>query len=405
MGHPTNYLGKEMRWNVINNSLTYVRFGENEYKYKYTSGGKRIQKKTNQGTTDYIYSGDVLLSEITDKDRLNYYYDSEGNVIEIGYQKFDGADYGAETRYFYTRNGQGDIIGIYRCSDSVRVGSYEYDLWGNLISISKNDAPKVNVKDDVFILKRNPLRYRGYYYDSETKFYYLNSRYYDPAVHRFISADSICNLATEGDVLSYNLFSYCMNNPINRLDENGGFSISNKTKMAIGAVSTALAIGITVAIGASLAPVISTIAISALIGGAFGFANDGVSGIQDGLIDGFMWGGITALGGAALKGAKVFAATHGSPNSIGKIGEKLAGIDPTQKVPIKVNGKVRIPDGLTKDVLTEVKNVKYISNTSQLRDFAQYANNKQMKYELWVRPTTKIAKTVIDAGWDIKYLW
>ena len=98
-------------------------------------------------------------------------------------------------------------------------------------------------------------------------------------------------------------------------------------------------------------------------------------------------------------------ATTGSPNSIGKIGEQLAGINPKLKQPIQVNGRIRIPDGLTDSTLIEVKNVKYISNTCQLRDFATYAKNTGRTMDLYVRPTTKIAKTVIDAGWNIKYLW
>ncbi|WP_242944645.1 RHS repeat-associated core domain-containing protein [Pseudobutyrivibrio sp. OR37] len=64
---------------------------------------------------------------------------------------------------------------------------------------------------------RNPLRYRGYYYDSETGFYYLNARYYDPKIHRFISADSQI-AGVLGDINGYNLFSYCNNNPVNCQD-------------------------------------------------------------------------------------------------------------------------------------------------------------------------------------------
>ena len=98
-------------------------------------------------------------------------------------------------------------------------------------------------------------------------------------------------------------------------------------------------------------------------------------------------------------------ATTGSSNSIGKIGEQLAGINPKAKQPIQVNGRTRIPDALTETALIEVKNVKYISNTSQLRDFATYANNNNLSKILYVRPSTKVAKTVIDAGWEIRHLW
>ena len=79
----------------------------------------------------------------------------------------------------------------------------------------------------------------------------------------------------------------------------------------------------------------------------------------------------------------------------------MAGIDRYAKQSIQVNGRTRIPE----TPLTEVKNVKYISNTQQLRDFAAYANATGRSLELWVRPTTRVARTVINAGWHINYLW
>ena len=90
--------------------------------------------------------------------------------------------------------------------------SYEYDAWGNKLSIK--DANGTDVSSNAsHIANINPFRYRGYYYDSETSFYYLQSRYYDPVVQRFISADN--------NFSNYNLFMYCGNNPINRVDSNG----------------------------------------------------------------------------------------------------------------------------------------------------------------------------------------
>ena len=90
---------------------------------------------------------------------------------------------------------------------------------------------------------------------------------------------------------------------------------------------------------------------------------------------------------------------------IGQVGERAAGISSKGKTEILINGRYRIPDKLTKDTLIEVKNVKYISNTRQLKDYADYAKLTERQLELYVRPTTKVAKTVIDAGWKIKYLW
>ena len=101
---------------------------------------------------------------------------------------------------------QGDITRIEDVNGNV-LATYEYDAWGKLISSSGSLA------------EINPLRHRGYYYDTETGFYYLQSRYYDPVVSRFINAD---RYASTGDgIVGYNMFAYCDNNPINRLDETG----------------------------------------------------------------------------------------------------------------------------------------------------------------------------------------
>lgn len=110
------------------------------------------------------------------------------------------------------KNLQGDIIAVSDTSGNI-VAKYTYDYWGKLISIK--DANDVNrTADTTFIGYINPIRYRGYYYDSETGLYYLNSRYYDPEVGRFISADE----TLDG---GYNLFEYCYNNPVKYRDKTG----------------------------------------------------------------------------------------------------------------------------------------------------------------------------------------
>ena len=246
----------------------------------------------------------------------------------------------------------------------------------------------------------------------ETGLYYLQNRYYDAEMGRFINADDIDYLGADGSPLSYNLFAYCMNNPVNRFDVNGNWSLPNWAKVTIGAVALAGAIALTVATGGGaaavavgVAKIVGSVALSTAVSAGAGYLENGVQGAIDGACNGFMSGSLSALGGAALKYIKVRAATTGSPNSIGQAGEKMAGIDPSAKKPITVNGRTRIPDAMTDTVLTEVKNVKYISNTQQLKDFATYANLTGRSLELYVRPTTQIAKTVIDAGWNIKFLW
>ena len=92
---------------------------------------------------------------------------------------------------------------------------YSYDAWGNVLLISGMYCDTLGVD--------NPIRYRGYYYDFETDFYYLQSRYYDPAMGRFINADDTSMIAANGDFASYNLYAYCGNNPVARRDDGGEF--------------------------------------------------------------------------------------------------------------------------------------------------------------------------------------
>lgn len=94
---------------------------------------------------------------------------------------------------------------------------YEYDAWGNILSVK--NANGVNIANPNSIANIQSLRYRGYYYDSDTGFYYLQSRYYDPVTHRFINSD--CLLSSISGILGYNLFVYCNNNPINYYDYTG----------------------------------------------------------------------------------------------------------------------------------------------------------------------------------------
>ncbi len=333
-------------------------------------------------------------------DVIGYAHDATGKPV--GFEYYDNAA-GTMTYCYYRHNLQGDITDLCDRRGNSLV-HYTYDAWGKLISITGEKASTLGVI--------NPLRYRGYYYDSETGLYYVSSRYYDPEVGRFINADDVDYLGADGSQLSYNLFAYCMNNPVNRFEIDGNWSLPNWAKVAIGAVALAGAVALTVATGGGaaavavgVAKVVGSVALSTAVSAGAGYLKNGKQGAIDGACNGFMFGSLSALGGAAFKYAKVHSATTGSPNSMGKAGERMAGINRSAKQSIQVNGRTRIPDALTKTTLKEVKNVKYISNTRQLRDFAAYANATGRSLELWVRPTTRVARTVINAGWHINRLW
>ena len=111
-----------------------------------------------------------------------------------------------------------DIIGIMN-SNGNKLVSYTYDSWGNIISIKDNNNQEISQEDYTNIANINLFRYRSYYYDVETRLYYLNHRYYNPRINRFISPDVI--LGSNQDILAYNLYTYVGSNPINSEDKNG----------------------------------------------------------------------------------------------------------------------------------------------------------------------------------------
>ena len=131
-------------------------------------------------------------------------------------------------KYYYIRNLQNDIIGILDNS-GVQVVFYTYDSWGKLIRIEGTE------KDTIGVL--NPFRYRGYYYDTESGFYYLNSRYYDPMVGRFLNADGLID--SRGHV-TQNLFQYCGNNFVNYIDSSGKFAIEIASGIFLGGMLLAM---------------------------------------------------------------------------------------------------------------------------------------------------------------------
>jgi hypothetical protein len=146
---------------------------------------------------------------------------------------------------------------------------------------------------------------------------------------RFINADDTDYLGANGELLSFNMFAYCMNNPVNRFDSNGNWSLPNWAKIVVGAVATVAAVTITVATGGAALPVLLGVAISTIGGAAASAVNHRVTtgswkgagkAALDGAADGFMAGGLCALGGSVIGGAVRTIKNASSGITIGKMG-------------------------------------------------------------------------------------
>ena len=205
-GNVLTYGDKSFIWNTGRNLASIVD-GNNKYSYTYDENGIRTSKTVNGITTSYNTKDGVILYQTDGTDTLYFQYDTSG--VPLGFI-WNG------TQYFYITNQMGDVISITDVQGN-ELAQYSYDEWGNTLSTSDNDIANIN-----------PLRYRGYYYDNETSYYYLQSRYYDPCICRFINADDTEIAKTwKNDKFSNNLYLYCNNDPINYSNYTGYYSARN----------------------------------------------------------------------------------------------------------------------------------------------------------------------------------
>lgn len=225
IGNPlTYYNGTEFKW-TMGRRLESVKKGNARISYKYNADGQRTSKIINGINFNYFWDGSKLTAQTWLGNTIYFYYDNNG--VPIGF------DYNND-HYYYITNLQRDIIAILSL-DGDLVAEYEYDAWGNYNIISNIDG----------IADINPLRYRGYYYDSDTGLYYLQSRYYDANIGRFINADDLNVLISldgfDKKVLGMNLFSYANNNPISNRDSLGFVAVVDDLTLACIACVLAIA--------------------------------------------------------------------------------------------------------------------------------------------------------------------
>lgn len=221
IGNATNIGNAKLSWIDGNQLSEYIDETRNlNIKYEYNLEGIRTSKTINGELTKYYLENDNVIVEKTENDMIQYLRDELGTL------------YGFELNgitYFYLKNIQNDIIGITDSNNNV-VCKYVYDVWGNLEHLLDQDGNEINDKTNIAF--KNKYRYRSYYYDEESNLYYLKTRYYSPLLKRFISSDSILS----NNYLTYNLFSYCNNNPSSQTDDIGqaGFITVLKTVVDIG---------------------------------------------------------------------------------------------------------------------------------------------------------------------------
>jgi len=190
-----------------------------------------------------------LVRQQTGTVTLDFQYDSSGTAV--------GFKHNSATSYFYLRNLQGDVVGIANTSGTVVV-NYTYDAWGNIISVTGSSAGTIGAQ--------NPLRYRGYLYDEETKYYFCETRYYSPGWRRFINVDA---LFVAGDSLNAaNMYAYCDNNPVMKVDPSGMADTYNNVDPAVGPIMALLMVGLLI-IGGVLAIGIGKAVSDAIKNGSF----------------------------------------------------------------------------------------------------------------------------------------
>ncbi len=211
MGNPLNYNNGDSYTFTWKNGreLATLSTGTTSVSYNYNADSVRIKKTVNGVVHEYVVDGYKILEEKYGSTVLKFTYDENDSPQSMSVNG---------TVYYYGKNLQGDIVKIYDASGNAIAG-YTYDAWGNVISISYTNIYGMASANT------NPFRYRGYYYDIESGLYYLNSRYYDAKVGRFINADLPSNVMLDSSYLFVNLFCYCKDNPINNEDVSGAGSV------------------------------------------------------------------------------------------------------------------------------------------------------------------------------------
>lgn len=182
---------------------------------------------------EVVYTGSTSNTGI-EKD-IRYYYDASGFISSATVYTLSNGNVTGTYTYLYRTNIQGDVVGIYT-TDGTLLASYVYDAWGNFTETVHSTTTEATIASSL------PFRYRSYYYDAELGMYYLNTRYYDSAIGRFINADDTSIITVSPEAFTdKNLYAYCDNNPVMRTDDGGKLWLTAAlTSAAVGAIFSAV---------------------------------------------------------------------------------------------------------------------------------------------------------------------
>ena len=297
----TGYDGKTLTYDTVGNLLsdgtwTYtwehgrqlksMTNGTKTWTFTYNSDGLRTSRTNGTTTYDYVYNGSQLMQmTVTTTSATHVFhftYDASGTPLSF---TLNG------TLYYYATNLQGDVVAVLNASGGIAV-DYNYTAWGTHIGSTITSDPNWAT---IFLF--NPLQYRGYVYDWETGLCYLQSRYYNPEIGRFINADDIVYMGSDGTLLSHNLFVYCNNNPVVYMDDSG----NSATLITLGIMAVGGLIGAVVSAAASTVTQYSltgsvnwsSVGVSAVTG----FVSGAIAASPIGIVGQIVLGGV--IGGAS----------------------------------------------------------------------------------------------------------
>lgn len=249
----------EARLNWSMERLSEFVSGDVRLHFDYDYLGRRIKKISEGSEIEYVYGKDKLIAEISGSAKKFLVYDEKGSLA--GFVKETD---GATSHFFFLKDQLGNIRSVMDSKGSI-VAEYDYDDYGLVKNPESVD------------FEFNDILYKGYVYDRETELYLLGGRYYSPALMRYISPDKIGNLVYgASDLAQFNLFSYCGDNPISRMDGNG----ENWFTDAFKKIGNALKKAAEAVVGGVIAA--AGIVIGAVTGAVVGGANAMITSIKKG---------------------------------------------------------------------------------------------------------------------------